>query len=460
MHGGTQRSAVPVALAALGVLALLVVPGPADPSPVTPVAAVRAAAVEEPRPRSGCDRPGRSPCAGWPAPRRRCPPAASRPWPPTGGGAPRVRGPAGWPGSTRASLDGVRADRSPGLGPPRRPPPTRPRPARRRHRDPRPGLPAADRLRSWRPAARPHRRRRRPRPGGGHPGRPLGAGCARAAQLGRSARGGDRDRRQHGQPRAAARCRRPRIRPGGRDGRLAGCGRSRWPTPRTVAHLLVRPDGSTVHVARLDERTGEVRWAGTVQGMRDGVDLGARPVLGGARLHHRLAREPRPGDARRRAARRPGGRWPTCPPTGVPAWDSAGDGAAGRLGRGRPRLGAARAGPDRPGSRAPGGPGPGPAGASCTPWPARPTSRPAPPRPALLRHVRHSPEHPDVGTSYADLYLLEALQRDQLLPSPRPVLRVVGRRDPVPATRVLEPRPGPRRVRRIGALGRRRDRSR
>jgi hypothetical protein len=58
--------------------------------------------------------------------------------------------------------------------------------------------------------------------------------------------------------------------------------------------------------------------------------------------------------------------------------------------------------------------------------------------PALLHHVRHSPEHPDAGTSYADLYLLEAMQRDQLLPSPRPVLRVVGRRDLAPATRVLD----------------------
>jgi len=58
--------------------------------------------------------------------------------------------------------------------------------------------------------------------------------------------------------------------------------------------------------------------------------------------------------------------------------------------------------------------------------------------PALLRRVRHSPEHPAAGTSYADLYLLEAMQRDQLLPSPRPVLRAVGRRDRAPATRVLD----------------------
>ena len=40
--------------------------------------------------------------------------------------------------------------------------------------------------------------------------------------------------------------------------------------------------------------------------------------------------------------------------------------------------------------------------------------------------------------SYADLYLLEALQRVELLPSPRPVLRVAGRRDPGPATWVLD----------------------
>ena len=86
-----------------------------------------------PRPRSGCARPGRSPCTGWPAPRRRCPPAASRPWPcrrapwrterPVGGLAGGV--------PARAALAGVPGRRSPGLGPPRRRAAGAARPARR-----------------------------------------------------------------------------------------------------------------------------------------------------------------------------------------------------------------------------------------------------------------------------------------------------------------------------------------
>jgi len=204
----------------------------------------------------------------------------------------------------------------------------------------------------------------------------------------------------------------------------------------TVARLLVRPDGSTVHVARLDERTGEVRWAGTVQGLRDSSTWarGQSWAVHGFTTVWREGHDP----AMLAAARATAG-WALAllPADGVPAWDSAATSprdasAAAVLSSGLLEL--ARLDPD-PGLRA-AWTRAGRRILSALTGPAYLATGRA--TPALLRHVRHSPEHPDAGTSYADLYLLEAVQRDQLLRSPRPVLRVAGRRDPGPATRVLD----------------------
>ena len=204
----------------------------------------------------------------------------------------------------------------------------------------------------------------------------------------------------------------------------------------TVARVLVRPDGSTLHVARLDERTGEVSWAGTVQGLRDSSTW-ARGQSWAVHGFTTVWRES--GDPAMLAAARATARWAVThmPADGVPAWDSAAAAprdasAAAVLASGLLEL--ARLDPD-PGLRA--------AWTRAGRRILHALTGPAylatgHSTPALLRHVRHSPEHPDAGTSYADLYLLEAMQRDQLLPSQRPVLRVAGRRDPAPATRVLD----------------------
>gem|GEM_PF-1111956 len=204
----------------------------------------------------------------------------------------------------------------------------------------------------------------------------------------------------------------------------------------TVARVLVRPDGSTAHVARFDEGTGEVRWAGTVQGLRDSSTW-ARGQSWAVHGFTTVWRET--GDPAMLAVARATAGWAVAhlPADGVPAWDSdalapkdasaAAVLASGLLELARvdpdPALRAAWTGAGRRVLRALTGP------------PYLVTDRSTP---ALLRRVRHSPEHPAAGTSYADLYLLEAMQRDQLLPSPRPVLRAVGRRDRAPATRVLD----------------------
>ena len=202
-----------------------------------------------------------------------------------------------------------------------------------------------------------------------------------------------------------------------------------------MARVLVRPDGSTVHVARLDERTGAVRWAGTVQGLRDSSTW-ARGQSWAVHGFSTVWRES--GDPAMLAVARATAGWAVAhlPADGVPSWDSAAVGprdasAAAALASGLLEL--ARLDPDpalraswtRAGRRVLRGLT-GPAYLA--------TGRSTP---ALLRHVRHSPERPDAGTSYADLYLLEAMQRDQLLPSPRPVLAVAGRRDLSSTTRVI-----------------------
>ena len=130
----------------------------------------------------------------------------------------------------------------------------------------------------------------------------------RAPQLGRAARPGHRQRRQPDEPRAALpgrptsavrRSGAPRGAARAHRGALAGTARRQ--------HLPRRP----VRRAPAVSRSGR----GTVQGLVRRLDLGARPGLGGARLHHGVPRVARPAAARRGA---PDGRLrgdARCPPT-------------------------------------------------------------------------------------------------------------------------------------------------
>jgi hypothetical protein len=75
---------------------------------------------------------------------------------------------------------------------------------------------------------------------------------------------------------------------------------------------------------------------------------------------------------------------------------------------------------------------------------------------SVLLHGRASPETPDAGVVYGDYYLLEALQRAQLLPSRRPALHVKKARASVaarhhPASAVLDRRTSTRWSARWGA---------
>lgn len=204
----------------------------------------------------------------------------------------------------------------------------------------------------------------------------------------------------------------------------------------TAAHHL-RPDGSTIHVVRFDEMTGEPVWKGTVQGLRDGSTWarGQSWAVHGFTTAYRESGDTRLLDAARRTA---DFALAHLPRDGVPYWDydapSVGDRtrdttAAATLASGLLEL--ARLDPD-PARRA-----------TYAAQGLRTLRSLAGPRylasgtgsPAVLRHGHHSATYPDSGVTYGDHYLLEALLRAQLLPSSRPAL---------PA-RVS--RPGPARVR-------------
>jgi unsaturated chondroitin disaccharide hydrolase len=192
----------------------------------------------------------------------------------------------------------------------------------------------------------------------------------------------------------------------------------------TTAQEHLRPDGSTTHVVRFDERTGAPVWKGTVQGLRDGSTWarGQSWAVLGFTTAYRESGDPRLLDAARRTADFAVRHLPR---DGVPFWDydapAAGDRtrdttAAAALAAGLLEL--ARLDPD-------------PAHRASYAAAGRHTLRAlAGPRylarstrsPAVLLHGRHSPEYADTGVTYGDHYFLDALLRDQLLPSTRPAL--------------------------------------
>jgi unsaturated chondroitin disaccharide hydrolase len=192
----------------------------------------------------------------------------------------------------------------------------------------------------------------------------------------------------------------------------------------TTAEQHVRPDGSTTHVVRFDERSGAPVWRGTVQGLRDDSTWArgqSWAVLGFTTVFRES------GDRRLLAAARRTADYAVrhLPRGGVPFWDydapAAGDRtrdttAAAALAAGLLEL--ARIDPD-PGRRA-----------SYARAGRRVLHALAGPRylargtgsPAILLHGRHSPRYADAGVTYGDHYFLDALLREQLLPSTRPAL--------------------------------------
>ena len=210
--------------------------------------------------------------------------------------------------------------------------------------------------------------------------------------------------------------------------RLAG--RPEW-TELALRHALtsaaqhVRPDGSTFHVVRFDEATGEPAWRGTVQGLADDSTWarGQSWAVYGFTAAYRETRDARLLDAARRTAD-----WAVAhlPPDGVPYWDYAAPGtadvtrdttAAAVLSSGLIELARLDPDPARRSAYARSGlqvlrtlAGPR--------YLARGTGSPA-----VLRHGHHDATYADAGVTYGDHYFLEALLRAQLLPSPRPALR-------------------------------------
>jgi unsaturated chondroitin disaccharide hydrolase len=194
----------------------------------------------------------------------------------------------------------------------------------------------------------------------------------------------------------------------------------------TTRDQLVRPDGSTRHAVRFDERTGARVWRGNIGGASDGSTWSrgqAWAVYGYASVY-RETRDPRMLEVARRTARFARRHLPA---DGVPYWDYAvpvtrrtpRDSSAGAV-LASAFLELARVDPSarlRRGYRSAGlhtlhslsGP--------------RYLAHGSGSRSVLL-HGRASRVNPDAGVVYGDYYLLEALARAQLLPARRPALRV------------------------------------
>ena len=195
----------------------------------------------------------------------------------------------------------------------------------------------------------------------------------------------------------------------------------------TVARTHVRPDGSTFHVARFDESTGQLRWRGTVQGLADGSTWarGQSWAVHGFTTAYRETGDPALLEAARRTA---DFAVVNLPADGVPWWDYDAAGtqrdttAAAVLASGLLEL--ARLDPDAElraqwrteGMRVL-------RSLARPPYLARGTDAWS-----VLLRGRHSPTYADAGVTYADFYLLEALQRAQLLPAARPARRVADLR--------------------------------
>ncbi len=186
----------------------------------------------------------------------------------------------------------------------------------------------------------------------------------------------------------------------------------------TVARWQVRPDGSTFHVVRFDESTGQPVWSGTAQGLADWSTWarGQSWAVHGFTTVYAASRDPRLLDAARRVA---GFAVSHVPPDGVPWWDYDAPGsrrdttAAAVLASGL--LDLARVDPD-PARRATWRDaaihtlralvGPRYLARGTGSW-------------SVLLHGRHDPAYDDAGVTYGDHYLLEALLRVQLLPPTR-----------------------------------------
>lgn len=192
----------------------------------------------------------------------------------------------------------------------------------------------------------------------------------------------------------------------------------------TSAEQHVRADGSTFHVVRFDEGTGEPAWRGTVQGLADDSTWarGQSWAVYGFTAAYRETADRRLLEAARRTA---DFAVRNLPADGVPYWDydavATGDTvrdttAAAVLSCALLELGRLDPDPARRTSYARAGlrilrslAGPR--------YLARGTDSPA-----VLLHGRHDAAYADAGVTYGDHYFLEALLRAQLLPSPRPAL--------------------------------------
>ena len=197
----------------------------------------------------------------------------------------------------------------------------------------------------------------------------------------------------------------------------------------TVARWQVRPDGSTFHVVRFDDASGQPVWSGTVQGLADWSTWarGQSWAVHGFTAAYDTSRDPRLLDAARRTA---AFAVEHLPADGVPWWDYDAPGtqrdttAAAVLASGL--LDLARVDPD-PARRSTWRTaglhtlrslvGPRYLAKGTASW-------------SVLLHGRHDPTYDDAGVTYGDHYLLEALLRVQLLPSTRAAL-------PVDAVRAL-----------------------
>jgi unsaturated chondroitin disaccharide hydrolase len=195
----------------------------------------------------------------------------------------------------------------------------------------------------------------------------------------------------------------------------------------TTARWHLRPDGSTFHVVRFDEASGQPVWAGTAQGLSD-TSTWARGQAWAVHGFTTAYRET--GDLRLLAAARKAAGFVVthAPADGVPWWDYDAPGtrrdttAAAVQASGLLEL--ARIDPDPAGRatwRAAGLRtlrslvGPAYLARGTGAW-------------SVLLHGRHDPTYDDAGVTYGDYYLLEALLRVQLLPSDRPALRQASTR--------------------------------
>ncbi len=203
----------------------------------------------------------------------------------------------------------------------------------------------------------------------------------------------------------------------------------------TSARWHLRPDGSTFHVVRLDEASGDPVWRGTVQGVSDRSTWarGQAWAVHGFTTAFRESGDRRLLEAARGAA---GFAVAHAPRDGVPWWDydaprtRRDTTAAAILSSGLLELARVDPDPDRRARWRAAGMhtlrsmvGPRYLARGTGAW-------------SVLLHGRHDPTYDDSGVTYGDYYLLEALLRVELLPASRPALSGSLRRGPHGVVRV------------------------